>query len=108
MKEIASLDLVATSYINTHSFHGAIPALGSALDYLWDDMDVEIRDFVVKALVERAKEFHPLTVQDIFVNEGHLSNHNLVYGAPGMAITSLGLFHHVPEAEGWLLSLIHI
>ena len=108
MKELAGLDLVPTSYTNTHQFHGVINTLGVALDYLWDDIEVETRDFVVKGLVERAKEFNPLTVQATFPEDGvgRLHNHNLVYGPPDMMMAALGLFHHVPEAEGWLRDIL--
>ena len=106
MKELAGLDLVPTSYTNTHQFHGVVNTLGVALDYLWDDMDVETRDFVVKALVERAKGFHASTVQATFLKEGRFHNHNLVYGPPDMMMAALGLFHHVPEAEGWLRDIL--
>ena len=104
MRALAELDLTITSYTNTHGFHSVVPLLAAGLDYLWDELHAEERSQIADALAARASEFHPLSVQAAMSSEP-LGSHPNVYGPPGMVRAALALFHHRPEAEGWLLDI---
>lgn len=99
MRHLTGLDLRKTSYLNTHQFHGVVPAVSLALDYLWDDLDAG-RETIAAGLAARAREFHRHTVLNTFDNP--LDSHSIVYGPPEMTVAALALYHHVPEAAGWL------
>jgi len=101
---LAAMPLPATGYANTHSFHGATSALAMGLDYLWEDLDITVRDHVVEALVARATEFHELSVRVALRDP--LDSHAIMYGAPGMTHAALALYHHRPEATDWLADVI--
>ncbi len=96
MRHLAGLDLERTSYLNTHQFHGVV---AQALDYLWDDLGAE-REPIVAGLAARAREFHAHSVLNTFDNP--LDSHSIVYGPPEMTVAALALYHHVPDAAGWL------
>lgn len=99
MRHLTGLDLRKTSYLNTHQFHGVVPAVALALDFLWDDLG-DGRQPIAAGLVARAREFHRHTVLNAFGNP--LDSHSIVYGPPEMTLAALALYHHVPEAAGWL------
>lgn len=99
MRHLAGLDLRRTSYLNTHQFHGVVPAVSLALDFLWDDLDAG-RAEIVAGLAARAREFHRHTVLHAF--DHPLDSHSIVYGPPEMTMAALALHHHVPDAAGWL------
>ncbi|MCY4372611.1 MAG: heparinase II/III family protein, partial [Spirochaetaceae bacterium] len=99
MRHLAGLDLERTSYLNTHQFHGVVPSVAQALDYLWDDLGAE-REPIVAGLAARAREFHRNSVLNTFDNP--LDSHSIVYGPPEMTVAALALYHHVPDAAGWL------
>ena len=105
MRALAELGLEATSYTNSHAFHGVIPALAVGLDYLWDELETGERDQIVKALAARAGEFHSLSVQEALLGNP-LDNHAITYGPPGMIQVALALYHHQPEAEEWLRDIL--
>jgi hypothetical protein len=95
---LAGLDLTATGYANTHGFHGVIPALAVALDYLWDDLTPEERDAAVKALLGRTREFYKLG--NPMDNPRH--PHSYIYGPTALVFASLALFHHADDAPVWM------
>ena len=99
MVHLAGLDLERTSYLNTHQFHGVVPFVAQALDYLWDDLGAD-RSSIVAGLAARAREFHVHSVLNTFDNP--LDSHSIVYGPPEMTVAALALYHHVPDAAGWL------
>ena len=99
MRHLAGLDLERTSYLNTHQFHGVVPSVAQALDYLWDDLGSD-REPIVAGLAARAREFHRHSVLNTFDNP--LDSHSIVYGPPEMTMAALALYHHVPDAAGWL------
>ena len=100
MLHLAGLDLRRTSYLNTHQFHGVVPSVAQALDYLWDDLGGADREAIVAGLAARTGEFHRHSVLNTFDNP--LDSHSIVYGPPEMTVAALALYHHVPEAAGWL------
>ena len=99
MLHLAGLDLQKTSYLNTHQYHGVVPAVSLALDFLWDDLGAD-REPIVAGLSARAAEFHEHSVLNTFDNP--LDSHSIVYGPPEMTVAALSLCHHVPQAAGWL------
>lgn len=99
MRRLTALDLRQTSYLNTHQFHGVVPAVSLALDFLWDDLH-DCRDAIAAGLSARAREFHRHTVLRAF--DDPLDSHSIVYGPPEMTMAALALYHHAPEAAGWL------
>jgi hypothetical protein len=99
MLQLAGLDLQRTSYLNTHQFHGVVPSVAVALDFLWDDLGAD-REPIVDGLAARAREFHTHSVLNTFDNP--LDSHSIVYGPPEMTVAALALYHHVPDADGWL------
>lgn len=102
MLHLAGLDLRRTSYLNTHQFHGVVPFVAQALDYLWDDLGSD-REPIVAGLAARAREFHQHTVVNTF--DDPLDSHSIVYGPPEMTVAALTLFNHVPDATSWLTDI---
>ncbi len=100
LEALAALPLPATGYANTHTFNGATGAMATGLDYLWEALAPSRREPLVTALVARAREFNALSVQQAFRDP--LDSHAITYGPPGMLQAALALYHHCPEAEGWL------
>jgi hypothetical protein len=101
---LAGIDPVETNYRVTHCFCHLIPALSYGLDWLWDEMDPSGRACVIESLRERTSDFYPLSLESAL--DSPLDSHAWLYGVVGMAFASLALFHHVPEAEGWLETLL--
>ena len=104
MDAIAGLDPKITAYSNTHLFHGAIGALSVGLDYLWDELEPARRERVIAAIVERALEFHPASV-DLAI-ENPLNAHAMSYGPGTMVLAALALYHHAPVTEWWLSDIL--
>ena len=102
---IIALDLKTTAYGNTHLFHGAITTLSQALDYLWDELDAARRDEIMTAIIERAMEFHPASVQ--LACRDPLNSHAISYGPHAMLTAALALYHDAPVAEQWLSDVLH-
>ncbi len=102
MLHLAGLDLRQTSYLNTHQFHGVVPAVALALDFLWDELG-DGREPIVAGLTARAREFHRHSVAQAL--DAPLDSHSIVYGPPEMTVAALALYHHVADAAGWLIDV---
>ena len=104
MRALAAIDPVDTSYKVTHCFCHLIPALSLGLDWLWDELDPADRDRVSAVLLQRTRDFFPLSLQIALQNP--LDSHAWEYGLFGMTYAALALYHHHPEAEAWLQTVL--
>ncbi|MBI2191473.1 MAG: heparinase II/III family protein [Armatimonadetes bacterium] len=100
LMNLATLDLAATSYRKDHVFHHILAPMAVGLDFLWDSLGAREREEVIAVLLSRAREFHPLSVEQAF--KYPLDSHAVHYGLPTMTFVALALFHEEPEAETWL------
>ena len=104
--KLANKTLEELNYKTNHGCAGFLRRMSIPLDYLWDELEPELRDLLQARLLERTQKFFPLTLARAHTLPGVLESHTINYGPPNMAHAILALYHHEPEAREWLQSLL--